>query len=184
MRIHIIIFWAIITFCNLAGYAKGINNMYVQRSSGDETIFFILSQKLPVCKNCKLKNKSIAFDYTYVKKTDSVTMLITVPVEFPTKNFKLDISSDNYNQHYSPDIIYVHPKHNYYEYRLKIIMSFEEFENIYNSSDPFIIDFTFEYGNRVSILKYCYNSNKKWMDIKSKMLQIIDLIKLNAQNNI
>ncbi|MDE5843289.1 MAG: hypothetical protein K2H35_06100 [Muribaculaceae bacterium] len=154
--------------------------MFIQKSAGNETLFFIFSQKLPVCKCTEIKSKPISYDYTYVSSTDSISMLITLPLKSASRDISISISTDDTTHIYNPELIYVHSKGKFLEYRLRVNMSFEQFNTMYSSSVPFTVDVSTNSPTSESNLKYCFSDRKKWENNKSRMMQIIDLIKLNT----
>lgn len=152
--------------------------MFVQRNSGDECVFFIFSQKLPACQNSKGIAGHVKYDYTYAQKTDSVSMLLTINLSKPFKIGVVDISNKAVSISSVPEIVYIKPSGSKMQYRLRIMMSFDEFCNIYDSTTPFIFNLKLTDIDGAAGASFGYN-DKSWVENRKKMLSIIELIKLN-----
>ena len=160
-------------------YAAGIEKMFVHRKAGDESLFFIFSQKMPACKETKSIAKSIDYDYTYFQKTDSVAMLLTLPLNRTAHHIIADISTDKDTYSIVPELIYADPKNGKIIYRLRLNMSFETFVDMYSSSDPFTISFHYDYSGGDENICFRYDE-KKWLSNQKNMVSIIELIKINT----
>ena len=117
--------------------AKGIQNMYVQRSAGGESVFFIFSQKLPACKDSKQEAKKVDYDYTYVQRTDSVSLLMTLELKEVVRNLNVTITNPDICIKSVPELIFAKAKGKGMQYRLRMMMTFAEFEKLYYSTSPF-----------------------------------------------
>lgn len=160
-------------------YASGINKMYVQRNAGNECVFFIFSQKIPALDNTKMHTRNLEYDFTYAQRTDSVSMLLTVVLKEPVKMQQISIVNDNLSVSSAPETIYVKSVGSKMKYRLRLMMPFEEFYQIYNSPNPYTLMLSTENQGKILELMFGYDS-KKWVDNSKKMRAIIELIKLNT----
>ena len=160
-------------------YSAGIEKMFVHRSAGDKSLFFIFSQTLPGCKETRSLTKSMDYDYTYLQKTDSVTMLLTLPLQSRATGLLAKITTDKESYIFEPELIYAEPRKGKIIYRLRLNMPFDTFVEMYSSTDPFIVSFNYDCSGREENLCFSYDK-KKWLDNKEKLLSIIDLIKLNT----
>lgn len=171
-----------VTFLFLTVSGKGIKEMYISRTVGEDSIYHILSQNMPSCKKGSgEKLKPMEYDYTYVRRTDSVAMLMSVRLPTAGRNVEVAIAADDSLRTYPTELIYVNPKGNNYEYRLRIMMPFEEFETMYkDTGSPFSVNV--EYVSDGSIRNICFGYDpKKWKSKYTPMKQIIEIIKLNCQ---
>ncbi|MDE7382034.1 MAG: hypothetical protein K2N03_07920 [Muribaculaceae bacterium] len=159
--------------------ATNVKDMFVQRSTGDESLFFIFSQSLPGQRENRESPKKLDYDFTYVQKTDSVTMLMTVNLPKSPKKLLISVETGNNTFEKEAEIIFVKPAKSSYSYRLRIMLSFKEFEEMYESSSPFTISLHYDYINKLYDYKFRLSQNK-WLDNRKKMMDIIELIKLNT----
>ena len=160
-------------------YPAGIEKMFVHRSAGEESLFFIFTQNLPACKETRTIAKSIDYDYTYLQKTDSVTMLLTLPLHYTATGISAEIKTDKESYTFVPELIYAEPKKGKIIYRLRLNMPYEAFVDMYSSTNPFIVSFNYDCSGREENVCFRYD-DKKWLDNKEKLLSIIDLINLNT----
>ncbi len=180
-RIFILIFTLIIG-AGTTLQSKSINNMFVQRSVGDESLFYIFPQTLPAYKDTKSESKSLDYDYTYVQKNDSVTMLISLTLKAPVKKIKAEITCNNAVYRFEPELLFAKPKGNKLVYRLRLSMPYKDFENINMSPTPFVLSFYYGINEKESILNFGYNQ-KKWNENRQKMTSILNLININTGKN-
>ncbi|MDE5838631.1 MAG: hypothetical protein K2H39_06225 [Paramuribaculum sp.] len=161
------------------GYASGISKWYVQRNAGNECVFFIFSKKIPALENTKAIIKNLEYDFTYAQKNDSVAMLLTLKIKQPVKVQKISIMDGTVAISSVPEIIYVNSVGSKMKYRLRLMMSFEEFCKIFDSTNPYTLILNLEDQKRYYDVMFGYNS-KEWADYSKKMRDIIELIKLNT----
>ncbi len=177
-RIAFLIFLSILSVSGSYVNAGGINKMFVQRNAGDECVFFVYSQRMPGCDNIRKEVKHIDYDFTYAQRTDSVSMLMTVEVSQSMRNITGVISSDSIVYSSPVELIYVKSKGDTMQYRMRLMMPFDEFEAMYASAtDPFVL--TIRHDNSIQELCFRYNPHK-WESYRKKMCEIIELIKLNT----
>lgn len=173
-----ILFFFIASFGNTL-YSAGIEKMFVHRSAGEESLFFIFSQTLPACKETRSMSKSIDYDYTYLQKTDSVSMLLSLPLHHTVTGMSVEITSDKESYVFDPELIYAEPRKGKIIYRLRLNMPFETFVDMYSSNAPFIVSINYDYSGHEENVCFSYDQ-KHWLDNKGKILSIIDLIKINV----
>ena len=153
--------------------------MYKQRSVGNESLFYIYEQKLPSIDINGLKTNAVKYNYTYLQKTDSVTMILSVKLPEISKKIEVDLKGNNIDTIFSPEIIYVQPTGKKYEYRLKISFPFETFEKIYAQDTPFRL--IVNINDNVGSLSYIFGySQKQWIKNREKMYSIINIINVNV----
>ena len=179
-RIYLIVMAFVLLGC-LSVNAKSINEMYVSRTVGKESVYHIFQQSMPPCKGTKEKLKPIQYDYTYVGKTDSITMLMSVLLTVPGREIKVTIGANDSLNVYPAEVIYVKPKGRNYEYRLRIMMPFEEFVAMYkDENSPFSIMVGYIFNGVGRNLCFGYDV-RKWRSKYDPMRKIIEIIKLNSQ---
>lgn len=141
-------------------------------------MFHIFSQKMPsVSSNNAAKN--INFDFTYVEQTDSVSMLATVAHTESARPMEVSVDTGDTTYNFIPELVYAEPKRNNMEYRLKIVLPFNVWENMYDSPRPYRISFNFK--SDIAPDRYTYGFPvKKWKSKQEKMTAIIGQIKLNT----
>lgn len=164
---------------NLNIEAKGIEKMYVQRTAADENLFYIFSQDLPALPSTKSLSKKIQYDFTYTQRTDSVAMIMSVKIKNAVKFENIKITADDFSEDYIPEIIYVKPSGSSMNFRIRIMLSFSDFEKIYNSPRPFILALFPNNSQHFGKLEFGYDS-KNWGKHRADMLSIINIIKLNT----
>ncbi len=162
--------------------SKSFDKMYAQRSAGDESIFFIYPQTLTALADSKSISKSLDYDYTYVQKTDSVAMLISLTLKEPVNKIDTEISCSNSTFKIEPELIFAKPKGNKITYRLRVTMPFKDFEEIYASKTPFILSFLYVIDGEREQLNFGYNQ-KNWDENRKNINRIINLIKINTRKN-
>ncbi len=166
----------------MAIQSKGIDKMYVQRSAGDESIFFIFPQTLTAHNDSKSISQSLDYDYTYVQKTDSVALLVSLTLKEPINNIDTEISYANSTFEFKPELIFAKPKGNKTIYRMRISMPFNDFEKIYNSETPFTISFLYTLNGERKQVNFGYDQ-KRWDENRLLIKRIINLIKINTGKN-
>lgn len=187
MKKSFLLFWAVLLASVLALSASNVSKMYVQRTSGDLSLFFIYSQKMPLTKDSKDKTKALEYDYTYAQVLDSVAMLYTVVLPNPVNDLHASFeyfSSEGSKEvaSYNPETIYVKPKGDKFTYRMRIMMSFEDFEALYASELPFNFSLAYSYQGSDHSFSFAY-PEKKWIKNRENMAAIIQLIRLNTKKN-
>ncbi|MDE6717519.1 MAG: hypothetical protein K2J70_04920 [Muribaculaceae bacterium] len=161
--------------------AKNINKMYVSRTVGKESVYHLFQQSMPPCKGTKEKLKPLQYDYTYVRKTDSISMLMSVVLTVPGRDIEVTIEAKDSFEVYPAEVIYVKPKGKNYEYRLRVMMPFEEFEAMYkDANSPFSIIVRYTFNGVGRSLCFGYDAGK-WQSKYDPMRKIIEIIKLNSQ---
>lgn len=178
-RIALLMLIAIVNVAQSSINAKGIDKMFVQRNAGNECVFFIFSQKLPACANTQKQVKRIDYDYTYAQRTDSVAMLMTIEADRPLRNAIGTISTEKSAYSVPLELIFVKAKGNKMQYRMRLMMPFNEFEQMYASLSPFILTIDFDNTDRQENFCFTYDL-KKWNSNRAKMNEIIELIRLNT----
>lgn len=173
-QVTIISFLAV-TF--ILALTSGIGGMYVQQHGEYGWLFHVFSQKMP---SSDKKIKSIAYDYTYVQNTDSVTMLSTFISSVAMKPLSATISSETCSFEEPVEMLYLKPKGKEFEYRLKFTMSFEQWDDLYNCEKPFVVTYNFSNSVQSESFSFSY-SQGKWNSNRKKLLQIINTIKLNTE---
>lgn len=159
--------------------AGNINKMFTQRTAAGESVFFIRPQKLPPVKGEKYAGWKIDYDFTYAQRTDSVAMIMSVKLEEAASDIICTLNAIGSDLRQKAEVIYVKPKGKLLEYRLRIYLSFDEFDRLYSSIEPFVLGVEFESRG---ISKHYYYGLKQsdWIKNRKDMLGIIDLIKLNT----
>ena len=170
-------FLSILAAVILFTITSGIGGMYVQQHGEYGWLFHVFSQKMP---SCDKKSKPIAYDYTYVQKTDSVTMLSTFISSVAMKPLSVTISSESCSFEKPLELVYLKPKGKNFEYRLRCTMSFEQWDELYNCAKPFVVTYNFSKSGQTDSFSFSY-SQRKWHSNREKLLQIINTIKLNTE---
>lgn len=171
-----IILFLLISFTITAG---NINDMFTQRTAAGESVFFIRPQKLPTVKGEKCAGGKIEYDYTYVQRTDSVALIMSAKLDEVATDIVCDLRANGSDVRQKAEVIYVKPKGKLLEYRLRVYLSFEEFEKIYLSKEPFVL--CLELESRGEQKNYYWGLKQSdWKKNRENMLGIIDLIKLNT----
>ena len=158
---------------------SGISSMYVMRNSHEGNLVHIFEQKMPKV-NSDNKVSDIKYDYTYVEYPDSVTFLSYITL--PQSETPISISFQNNEIEYSQDseLIFVQPKGNKFQYRLKIVLPFQIWKNIYEDPTPFKIQYLFD--RKGQTVEYIFGyKGKKWESNRQKILEIINIIELNKK---
>lgn len=152
----------------------GINKKYTQRTAGGESVFFIDVQKMPGINGTKGVMK---YDYTYVQPTDSVALLMSVVLDKAAHQLLCSAKYDGGEYSEKCEIIYVKPKGDKFEYRLRIYMPFNVFVDMYSSANPLVISISDNKGGYVSSFAY---KRAKWKKNSRDINTIIEIIKLNT----
>ncbi|MCM1070135.1 MAG: hypothetical protein NC210_03420 [[Clostridium] fimetarium] len=155
----------------------GIGNMYVQKKGDSGWMFHIFSQKMPLLYGDA--GKHMEYDYTFVEKTDSVSLLATVVCAGAPKPVDMAVSYGDARYNRQPDLIYAKPKGEKTEYRLRLMLPFETWDAMYGSVEPFVVSFGFSSGRDTMVASYGLTGNK-WRKNKEKIAVIIGQIKLNT----
>lgn len=158
-------------------FAISIKDMYIQRKGENDFVAFFFEKKLGSKEKSPL-SKNVKFDFTYVESSDSVTILSTIVSPFSASPSKLDILDCNGTLELKPEIIYIEPKKNGMEYRLKTIICFNDWEKLFACQNSFSFKYYFESDG--AILNQTYFVTKGWEDYRMKMISIINALKLSV----
>lgn len=163
----------------LALLCSGISSMYVMRNSHEGNLVYIFEQKMPKV-NTDNKITDIKYDYTYVENPDSVTFLSYITL--PQSENPVSISFQNNEIEYSQktELIFVQPKGNKFQYRLKISLPFNIWKSLYEDPIPFRIQYSFDRNGQFVDYVFGYKG-KKWESNRQKILEIINIIELNKK---
>ena len=153
--------------------------MYVMRNSHEGNLVHIFEQTMPKV-NSNNKVSDIKYDYTYIEHPDSVTFLSYITL--PQSETPISISFQNNEIEYSQDseLVFVQPKGNKFQYRLKIVLPFQIWKNLYEDPTPFRIQYLFDRKGQTVEYIFGYKS-KKWESHRQKILEIITIIELNKK---
>ena len=158
--------------------AAKIEKMFVQRHTDHGWVFYVFEQKMSSIDKRQFP-KEIAYDYTYVEESDSVSMLSTVVLNSPAKPVRVKISAEKSEYAFIPEQVFVNTKGNKMVYRLKIEIPFSFWEKMYFSQMPFKVSYDFMGGETISTYAFA-EKPAKWNSVSNKMKSIIGIIKLNV----
>ncbi|MDE6714891.1 MAG: hypothetical protein K2J74_00220 [Muribaculaceae bacterium] len=167
-----ILFLFVATLFAVNAYA-GVNKKYIQRTAAGESVFFIDVQKMPGINGTK---GNLKYDYTYAQPTDSVALLMSVVLDKAAHQLFCTATFDGGEYRQKCEIIYVKPKGDKFEYRLRIYMPFNVFAEMYASLNPLVISIDDTKGTTLS---FGYKPNK-WQTNSRDINTIIEIIKINT----
>ena len=171
--------WISLMIVSVQGLQAKLTDKYVSRKGEKGYIFHIFEQDLNSSPSNKISGK-IKYDYTYVQETDSVSFLSTLTL--PTDYYKpQEISIQTCGSTYSetPEIIYVQPQKNKIQYRLKINIPYQIWEEMINCTEPYQLHYTFGTENGNVNLNFEYPGSK-WAKIRKDLSEILRVIKISA----
>ena len=124
--------------------AGGDISKKVKFMRGDNgTVYFVVPQKMAKVSDSKAL-KNLSYDVSYLNSEDSVSFLGTVISRKFQKFTEATISAKGLPEIQADiEVIYIEPKGNKYENRLRIRISYKDFKNLYSNSVPYVVD----YGN-------------------------------------
>lgn len=158
--------------------ASSLKSMYTERRGDNGLVVFFFEKKIPTLNKTDLSS-NIKYDFTYVESTDSISMLSTIITPISYRPEKIIISNCINKFEFIPELIYVTPKKNNLEYRLKIQIPFKEWEEIFGCPESFEIDYVFKENNKIISGSYGMKKNS-WKDYCEKMNSIINTIKIST----
>lgn len=159
----------------------GLKDKYTERVGENEYVLHIFEQELKASRTNKLVKK-IKYDYTYTKSNDSVVMLSTikVPTESGTPE-SLEWKFCGRSILTKPELIYVSPYKDRLEYRLRITVSFKDWEEIISCDAPYQITYKFiDPHSSVYNFEFSYDRSK-WNKVKKELSQIKNIIQISTR---
>jgi len=154
----------------------GFNDAFVQRQTAKGWLFHIFSQKMP---SLDKKSKDLKYDFTYLQETDSVTLLASMVTESSCRPDSLIITYCGNIYSTPAELLYLTPKKDKFDIRVKAAIPYEVWHNIYTCAKPFILQYTMRKGDTLDTYAFGYNC-KKWKSNREKYYRIINSIKINT----
>lgn len=156
---------------------SGIDKMYVHRKGENFSIFHIFSQEMPANKSNPNKEK-LKYDFTYNDSIGIVTLAANVIVSNPSSTTGCLIETKDSTYNFPTEQLYVKAKKKKFNYRLKTDIPFDLWCKMYEENKSYMISFLFQNAMHSDTLSFSY-PEKTWRNNREKILQIIQLIKLN-----
>ena len=151
--------------------AGNINKLYRSALTDKGMLYFLDEQKMPKCK-AGASLKPLLFDVTYLTSNDTVSIKSTVISLQAYKNTAVTIEKSNGQKITVPtEVIYRDLKGKGYKNHIEIKIPKETYLELYNDSQPFIIDFGD--NNRFGF------SAGKWAKHRQDVNRIWEIILLN-----
>ena len=156
-----------------------LKNKYTEGRRSNEYILHIFERNLNASKSNKTI-KNVKYDYTYVQTSDSVSILttITVPNSCGTPS-DIALSFCGKQLSMKPELIYVSPIKNGLEYRLRIAIPYEDWEEMINCAKPYDVIYKFSDNTSYHSFEFSYPQSK-WNKVREELLQIRDIIRINT----
>lgn len=154
----------------------GFNDSFVQRQTEDGWLFHIFSQKMP---SLDKKSKNMKYDFTYLEKTDSVTLLASIVTETSCTPDSLKITYCGSTYSAPAELVYLTPGKKKYDIRIKASIPYPVWNDIYSCLEPFVLSIYMHSENTSGTYTFGYDS-KKWKSNREKNHMIINSIRVNT----
>lgn len=166
----------------LAGLPLGAQNLkgfYVQKMHPDGLLYFVYPQKMPEVKGgVKLCRGPLSYDYTYLDARDSVTLLVSVETNkaFRADSLFVDLP-DGSRYACATEMIYCEPFKNIWKCRLRCVLPYGKWEQMYRT-EPFMLTLFTVKDN----VRLCFKDKPGvWSKVRARFARLQEMIRLNRK---
>lgn len=176
MRVFVALLMAVVGVTSAV--AANIENKFIHRTGQEGSVYFIFSQPMPLQSATARCDKKMVYDCTYVEQTDSVTVLATLTTADSYMPQGAVMVSPCVDKEITVpvEMLYVKPRKGRYVYRLRFVMPFAEFIEVFECSVAPKLTYRFDRAD----YSYEYGA-KEWSKRAGDMRQIVNLIKMNKK---
>lgn len=173
------LFFVLILFAYFPLGAQNLKGFYVQTMHPEGLLYFVYPQKMTELKGeSKLCRGPLSYDYTYLDARDSVTLLFSVESNAAFSADSLFVELPDGGMHaYAIEMIYCEPHKNAWRCRLRCVLHYDEWEQMYRT-EPFTLTlFSVKDGTRVSFK----DKSSVWSKVRARFARLQEVIRLNRK---